>query len=295
MITPALKAAFRFHMQNRFRAYGDIRPYAEIALAKARADLEDGKARYPSPMRPYPAVTWQPGQPGLAYVEKPESVGLRLVGRVMPECGGRNGYWDKSGKTGWFTDPFGDVFKDGTGLCWGVVYQLPGRNGESRFVAGYQMGGTDGGPTLDLSRVYVGAAQFGDYYTTKPQDDESAIDAAREADDMARRAAEDEREYQTAWHAGARYADESADLQKARAEIKGILAERRQVKGQSGYPALCKAVTTRVRDLLADMRDARENMAKLAAGDYPDLIFWPGSATLAMAFNEAAGDDVIKG
>lgn len=268
-----LANAFRFHLQNTFRAYGDNRPRAVIALDRARQDVANGKARYPQPVR----VTY-----------RQENDGLRLVGRVVPEPSYRNGVWDARGDCGWHTDPHGDVFKDGSGLCYGVVYQLPGRKGESRFVAGYEFGGVEGGPTLDLGTIYASPDNCS---YDGAQGNDAARDAARAADGMAQKAAEDEREYQTAWAAGSRFADEAIDVASTRQEVLAILKERRALRGQAGYPALCGAITARVQTLLDCIAMSRRHMAELAAGDYRDLIFWNGEKRLQDAFCEGAGLD----
>lgn len=74
---------------------------------------------------------------------------------------------------GWFTDPDGVTFKDGTGLVRGIVAQLP----HGRILAGYCLDGHN----------YVWYHQI---YT-------DLDDAAHEADSLAENLAEDEREYQT--------------------------------------------------------------------------------------------------
>lgn len=146
---------------------------ASAALSFARQDVESGRiASTPA----VGVVTYQPDSPKryafaprrrLAHVENPEAFGFRFVGYVTPESyGGRDSFRDTQ-EHGWLTDPCGDVFKDGSGLCTGVVYQLAGSRGESRFVAGYQFGGIDGGPTLDLSEVF----RFG----TADENDERAV------------------------------------------------------------------------------------------------------------------------
>ena len=276
-LSPELKAAFRF---NRRCAYPAAR-----AIELARQDLAAGKQRYSyGPARPVKQSD------GMTYLENPKSCGLRYVGRVIADCGGRNGIWDSRDSSGWFTDPYGDTFKDGSGLVWGEVWQLPGRKGESRYVAGYRFGGSDSGPCLDLSRVYVEQSN-GDNWAGYPQRQDAAQDAARAADSMAQHAAEKEREYQTAWAAGSRYSDESDQLAAAREDLKSILAERRKVKGQAAYPALCKAIRARVTDLLESMRESRDNMRELAEGDSSPLIFWPGDKRLHDAFCEGAGLD----
>lgn len=245
-------------------------------LEKARADVAQGVNRYPAPVR----KTYRAS----------ECEGLRYVGRVMPEAG-RCDFWDSRGDCGWYTDPFGDVFKDGHGLCFGVVYQLPGRNGESRFVAGYEFGGYDGGPTLDLSRIFT--EPRGEYESSAFELD-AARDAGRHADSLAKAAAESEREYQTAWEAGNRWSSLADEVKAARADALAILKERRALKGTQA-PALCAAIRSQILGLLGDIRAARESMAELVKGDGDSLYFWPGDERLRAAFCEAAGLSTYPG
>lgn len=206
-----LKAAFRWHLQNMPRhrhGFGEglaDAPRAVFALAMARRDLAAGIARYPAPVKPFPAFG-APDDSGRRWTEKPEAAGLRLVGRVMADCGGRNGIWDSRETSGWYADECQD------NLCYGLAYQLPGRNGESRFVAGYAFS-EDCGVTLDLSRIYAEPAAWfepvrksatgyamGGYWTWQdnPREMDAARDAAYSADSMAKAAAEAEREYRIA-------------------------------------------------------------------------------------------------
>lgn len=260
---------------------------AREALARARRDVAEGKTRYPSGYRSGNGVSWRPDQPGIAYVDKPESVGLRFVGHVVPEMR-RGDVWDSRGNTGWHTDPYGDVFRDGTGLAWGEVYQLPGRKGETRFVAGYRFGGCDGGPTLDFGRIYV--EPRGDWEVDVMTCD-AAIDAARAADSLAEHAAEDEREYQTAWQAGSRWNDLAELISDARKKALAILAERHKVKGFDASPVLCEVIRDKIRDLVDSIAESRAEQRTLAEGDCPDLYFWNGDQRLRDAFMEGAGLD----
>lgn len=275
----------------------------------AREDVEAGKRRYPS--EGGPAVSWQENEnprssERLAYVESPEKVGLRLVGRVTVNCDAD--IWDNNEKSGWFTDPHGDVFKDGTGLCYGLVYQLPGKDGKSRFVAGYQFGGVEGGPMVDFGTVFEEPAaeyvdsQWGGYwnYQDNPRKMDAALTAARSADSMAKRAAEEEREYNRAWQAGAFYADCKGEMEESKRTIRELLAERRAAKvaGLSGYDKICTAIRRVVSNALGDIADAREKMRQLAAGDYQTretcYVFYSGEARLRDAFNEGAGETVLN-
>ncbi len=146
---------------------------AAWALASAREAVRAGNHWF-APR--YAGATRQ--KDGLTYVENPQAFGLRFVGRVEAEPGRRNGYFSHRQTCGWFTDPFGDVFKDGSGLCYGVVYQLPARRGRVRLVAGYQFGGYDGGPCLDLSEVFeADERDAADWHAI--QDHDKAEEAAR--------------------------------------------------------------------------------------------------------------------
>lgn len=301
-----LQAAFRWHLQNmpRFRhGFGEglaDAPRAVFALAMARRDIAAGIARHPAPAKPFPAFGTA-DESGYRWTENPEAAGLRLVGRVEADCGGRNGIWDKRESSGWYADEYQD------GLCFGLVYQLPGRKGESRFVAGYAFSESDG-VCIDLSRVYTEPAAWfepvhksatgftmGGYWTWQdnPREMDAARDAAFSADSMARIAAESEREYRIAWRAGVTWSALGEDIAHDRRELLDILAERRAAKGTADYPALCKALKREVSRLLDNIQNMRERRQGLQDGDASGLEFWNGDARLAAAFNEGAGEPVL--
>lgn len=274
----SLKNAFRHHLQTAQARYNDNRPRAVIALERARRDVAISKARYPAPVR-------------VSY--RDESDGLRFVGRVSPNF--RRGVFATPAAEGWLTDPSGDTSRDGDGLCYGVVYQLPGRKGHARFVAGYQFGGAEGGPTIDLTKVYTcDRCDSRWVYYGDTGDIDACRYAARAADAMAKKAAKSEREYQTAWRAGSDYAQESETIAEARQEVIEILAERRAVKGKGDYPALCAAIRAQVTTLLEVISESRAKRAKradLIAGDADGLYFFAGDERLREAFCEGAGLD----
>lgn len=309
MLSENLKRAYFFH-RKPFGWLPAIHP-AKGAIALARGDVaayeaalaaNDTKAA--SKVRRYTSQSsfskrargfgWSADQHGLAYVEKPEDFGFREVGRVVPEYRHGN-FWDSRGDSGWLTDPYGDVFRDGTGLCYGLVFQLTGRNGKARFVAGYQFGGCDGGPTVDLGTIYEEDSRDLWGSDQNPRNMEAARDAARAADSMAQRAAEDEREYQTAWQAGSRYNDCLDELATIR---KSVLATIADMKGAcKTIAALPMSIRTRLRQSIESDLDERatlfEKMAKLASGDYDNLGFYPDER-LRSAFNEGAGKTVLR-
>lgn len=321
-----LLTAYRFH---RWQSVGARYPRKEgpnpaaDALAAARADMaaiEAAKAagdtkevlRHVRYDRSPPCISYQArdtssparSRERLAHVESPAAFGLRLVGRVSCQSGGM---WSKDGRDGWLTDPFGDVARDGTGLCYGVVYQVPGRHGRARFIAGFEFGGFDGGPTLDLGNVYESeSADQGDYWNVNPQDHEDAQVAARVADSMARHAAEQERDYQTAWQIGRAYADAGEEIADARRETLEAIAQFKAArvalsKGEpmpgnpdgatleSRFGRLCALIRSDVGDALERIRDARELRRKALKGDGPhDLCVYMGDTERA-AFCDAAG------
>ena len=294
MTLSPIQSAFRFHMQNPRRVVtsrGLDFPNgtrAIDALTLARADVASGKARYPAPMTGHKMRAGHDSdKPGSVYVENPESFGLRLVGRVQADTP-RGDVWDKRGDSGLYDNPHVESFKEGSGLIYGLVYQLPARKGRSRFVAAYQNGCNDSGALID----------FGTVYTSEPggtwgsaQDDDAARDAARAADHMAEKEAESEREYQTAWRAGSNYAQYAETIAEARQDALAILAERRAVKGKGNYPALCAASRSQVESLLETITEARTKRADLANGDADGLYFWPGDKRLQAAFCEGANLD----
>lgn len=291
MIDDQLKRAFRWHMQNprrvliekndRSRKLGfPVGTHAIDALICARNDVAQGVNRYPLPRVPF----------GTLGGYREEADGLRYVGRVSPEF--RRGPFGGRESEGWLTLPGGETYKDGTGLCFGVVYRLPGRKGESRYVAGYQFGGQDGGPSLDLSRVFADE-RGASYWDGSPPDTKASRAAARHADDLAKAAAEAEREYQTAWEAGSRWEAIREQMRADCADLRAILKERRAVKGAGNYPALCSAIRSQVAELWRQIHGARERMRELAEGDSVDLGFWSGDARLREAFNDGAGEAVL--
>lgn len=301
MIRPTFKAAWNDNAVRtvdtllvqayRWHRCWHIRPMAATeALIAARVDVAKGKRRYPNTGKPYGAVCWQPGKPGIGFVHSLDGAGMRLVGRVAVECDGRRGIWDDSGKTGWLTDPYGDV---DTGHCWGEVYQLPARDGKARFVAGYVMGGcSDDLPTVDLGTIYESAD------ATEAREESAAQDAARAADHMAQRAAEKERDYQTAWQAGSYYSDTLEELATLR---KSVLATLRDIKGActrlSDLPDTVKArLRASIESDLETRADLQNRLASLAEGDGADradyLSFYPDAEAKA-AFNEGAGRAVL--
>lgn len=291
---PYISQGFSAHTVTPPEAGAAIRAAEESARTYESALKATTRARRYLPESP--CLTWQSDATGaaahrgerLAHINRPEAFGFRLVGRVVPESYGGRDTWDTRESCGWHTDPHGDVFRDGTGLCYGLVYQLPARNGRARFVAGYEFGGCDGGPTLDLGNIYE-SESAGNCSYEGAQGHDDARDAARAADSMAQAAAEREREYQSAWQLGRAYDDAREEIETARREALELLAERRKARALGdGFPAVCAAIRGRVREALATIAAARETQRAALSGGGPGLCVYMGDDEKA-AFCEAAG------
>lgn len=281
LIATILCNAFRFHLASGFRPYGNTQSRAALALSRARADIAAGNIRYPAPIRGNAMRGgFDQDKPQSVFVENPAAHGLRFVGRVAADTP-RGEIWDKRESSGWYADSYQDR------LIYGVVFQIPAHKGQSRFVAGYMTSDDASGALIDFSTVYTSVSGKGGTWGSA-QDDDDARDAARAADSMAQHVAEEEREYSTAWQAGAQWADEQEAIREARQEALAILRERRAVKGQPGFPALCKAIRAQVESLLETIQEARAKAAKLASGEYGELYFWQGDKRLQGAFCEGA-------
>jgi len=197
--------------------------------------------------------------------------------------------------TGWYTNPFGEAFKDGSGLCHGVVARLAG-GGPARFVAGYRMGDhdDDDAGTFAMRALYVATS------SDELDIEQAGQDAARVADELAHMVAELESEYQAAWQAGQEYSQEGETIATARAAARAILSERRELiraNGSggvfgSGWPDMFDALRAQVTAQCDTIRTARERRAKLAAGDDPTLCFWAGSERMQAAFID--GGDLVR-
>ena len=265
----------------RFWAHKFPRMTAAKRLENARADLASGNRRYPGPVKPYAAVSWSADKPGIAYVQADAAgdvQGLRLIGFVEPES---SRLIQDSKRIGWYADPYGDGYNN----CVGAVYALPGRDGQTRLVAGYLFTDCDGGPTVDLGTVFEGE---GDY----SHDSDIFRDAARAADHLAQYAAEAERDYQAASLSGSLYSEAADKIENAKREISALLAERKAAKaagGGEGFGAICAAISREVSRQCDRISEARKLRADLAAGQCEPLYWFTGDSDLRAAFNEAAG------
>lgn len=245
---------------KRYSPEGQALTAARDAAAKANKEsTAAGAYRGDAAARPY-VGTWQPSKRGHFYAESPESLfrGVWRAHEVAPRAIDHHGYYD---------NPYGDSSRDGSGLVFGMVAQLPGRDGQARYVAGYCYGGSDrGGATFNMAEIFTAAGD----------DSESAMrDAALRGDQWAEAAAEDEKAYQAASNSGARWAELGEEIAACRKAALELLAERRAAKGRAGanHPAICRAISDSVAGFRRDIAEARKERAELAAGE-SDLLWW---------------------
>jgi hypothetical protein len=146
---------------------------------------------------------------------------------------------------------------------------------------------------MDWTRVFE---EPRDAWAAEARELDAARDAGRFANELAKAAAEEEREYQTAWAAGRDWAEAKEEEAEARAAALALLAERRKAKAAGTWgdvPAICRAVADSVAGYVETIRESRAKRRELAAGDWEELIFWPGEERLQGAFCEAAGLDAM--
>lgn len=178
------------------------------------------------------------------YASIPSDVldGLRDCGTVPDILGNRYGGW------------YADAYQDET--YTGNVWQLPARNGEPQFIAGY-VERDSGYAVLDATRGRL----------TLFDDRE---DAARAADGLAERMAEREREHSERWQEASRHDSEREDARRdlryarrlARSAIRAIRELRATVKD-------CAAVEETRGIVIMQYRKAR-NLMRLAIGSIDD-------------------------
>lgn len=154
---------------------------------------------------------------------------------------------------GWYTDPdgfSGEVYR-------GAVWQLPARNGECLYVAGFVDPNNEGAALIDFD-------------TIRGEPDDIATEAAYRADDIARIHAEREREHQEKWQAAQRVRDLFEDICDARRQ----------------HTALIRAIWTGERDDAIGVRlraDCRESVRR-ARREIADILAAYGDEIMSDAY-----------
>lgn len=243
-IQPELLDAYRFHRQERPRS-------AAMALQWARDDVAKGKRRYPSSSIGS-VVSRQSSPnygPNYAWIEDTAAIGLRFVGHADELIRSID-------HKGWFMD---DDFQDE--VLRGGVWQFPARNGCPIYVAGYSDPNNKGAAFLCLDLIEGNRGeQARDFYSQS-----GARDAAFQADSIAERAAERERQYRAESNARARYEDLGETIASTRSDLLAVLGERRIAKARDpeGFPALCKLIRHSVQRGLDRIETARKQRGEL--------------------------------
>jgi hypothetical protein len=316
-----LKTAFNFYRQHNKRDSSSGRltlHFAWTALEYARKDVLNydaamaaGDTAKAARLRHYSSSPWRKPVTNrmtaerAMWIEKPADMGLRFVG-----------YCDELRRgidhTGWYSDHFQDSKIRGT------VYQLPGRDGKARFLAGHDdedNGAADsGGPAyVDFSEIfesdfesemrdalrtigkaYQSAAMHKAGYWAEAAHETARKEAARAADGFAERQAESEREYSTAWQAGSQYSDTLDEIAGNRQTVlETIAAIKGTCETLRALPAVIRdRLKSSIESDLSERRDLFAKLEKLASGDADHLYFYP-SDELRAAFNDGAGRRVL--
>lgn len=201
------------------------------ALAMARRDIAAEK-----PRKVYVDVTrgamrggtdWKLCGDNVFFCECPDTY-LRRVGfadqhsRAIKHTG-----W-------WLTD-------DGDGeSARGVVFQLPARNGKPRFISGIADPFNNGAAIISLELF----------------DDKA--DAAINADWLAERYAEKERDYNRAWRAGQEYSELGSTIAQARKDALAVLKARRDhIRAGDSVPTILKVLECKAFELIDAISEAR--------------------------------------
>ena len=161
------------------------------------------------------------------------------------------------------TGHYADAFQDET--YRGIVIQIPAHNGEARYLAGYV---ESQGNYVIVERDTVWTDQ---------------LSAARRADQLAERNAEESREHDAAWQAGSQYALNLSDIKTSRREALAILQSRKAIAD----PVARKALADRVQSLIDDIAKLRAENVELKDGSAEGFWFYP-SVKLLESFNEGA-------
>lgn len=254
---------------------------ATLALRMARDDIAAGRKRYGAKDAAVAVAPWKVGSTEVRTLEGYNALGLRFVGwcdELAPRLVEHRGWFTRS-------DDFGEVAR-------GAVFLLPGKDGRARAVPGFVE--CENGKPINDETATIALSSIHDIEPDSYSPDYH--DAIIAADRLAERYAEDAREYDTAWQAGSRHADNMEQIAKARAEARKVAAAARD--NVKNNPVICATLRDKVRELREHIRELCDENEKLRDGDFSrrdySLQFWTGDARLRAAFNDGAGGEVLK-
>jgi hypothetical protein len=224
MLNSKLIDAFKYH-----RGFTG-RTSARRALELARMDVSANRDRYPCKhfgMRG--GADWKLGSDTVFFCEdtatylRNERDALQIIAEQS---------YHRPRHTGYYLSP-----DNWTGeIARGVIFQLPGKNHAPRYISG-------------IADTWSGAKHAA---IISPEIFDDETDAARNADALADRYAEHERDYQEAWQAGQRFAELGAEIAEERKSALATLAKYRTHKPE---------FETERRELIAAYLETRETLS----------------------------------
>jgi hypothetical protein len=208
----------------------------------ARKDIAENKTRHAlsavGAMRG--GADWKIGRDSVFFCEWPDAYMRRVgfVDEIPNESRMRGKMVDHKG---WYLedDYSGEVAR-------GVVFQLPAHKGKCRYLSAIADPHNDGPAILSLGLF------------------DELSEAARNADQLAERYAETERDYNRAWQAGQRYSELGADIAEHRSDCLALIREIK-AQGAAFGPAICSTLRAHVESHLRDIGKARSKRAELVS------------------------------
>jgi len=200
------------------------------------ADGYDGGAGLGAP--------WRSGGTTLQWAERPEALGFRFVGWSDERAGRAVQH------TGWYN-------REGEHeTLRGGVWRLP----HGRLVPGFAE--FEGGREMNPGSAALALAEI--MQADKADDSDDLRDCAIRADEIARCAAESQREEDSAYQAGARAARRMEEAGEARKAALALLGEMRAAgrKGRDRAGAICEALQAALETRLEAIREARDKRAE---------------------------------
>ena len=274
-------------LASAYRYWRKLGKPASRAIELAESECVQGRRRWPS-QAPAGLASYQnkPDKRGGRWIEAPEAAGLRFVG-FGDEIRKRQGL--RADCTGYYASPnndSGEVYRP-------AVYQLPAdREGRPRYVPAVRHGsdgrhgwrdasGQEGAAILFLADIELG--EQGGEDSPSAGYSSAMLQAARTADSLAERIAEDSRDYCEADSAGQDYASKIEEAAEAR---RAFLALRAELRGEAARPG--SAVRKAIREALAEhVRTWRKRKAEAFELRATWLSGWRGE--FREAFADSAG------